>query len=233
MIYTDIREVKRILEIEPDNHNEDTRLWFFIEQATKLIEEFVDRPGLTYAARTEYYDGTGTQKLLLTSRPVFLSPAIRVFVDQGGFWGSVSGSFQPASTNNGVTTQNTELIYGTDFALKTKDGVSSRNGILVRLQAYWPKPFVRAPGLLAPFRGEGFGNIKVVYTAGYTVETLPAQFRLAANTLVAKLRYLFPLGMELGSESYEGRSIGMITQQRDYLLSLIKPMLFGFRNWHW
>lgn len=225
LLYTDLTELKAILEIPKDDKSEDLKLNFLMEQASQWIEEILGRPNLIKKARTEYYDGTATQKLLLRSRPVYTSPTIQVFEDNAGYFGSVSGSFD---------TTNTALTYGTDFALKIdQDDGTSRSAILVRIGRSWPRPRVRETGLLAPFAGNGFGNIKVIYTAGYTVDTLPPVFRTAANLLIARLRYVLPLGVELQSEGYEERNVAVVTSEKEKLLALVKPMLFSYRNWAW
>ena len=222
MLLTDLRELKKYLDIEPGDTSEDSKLSFFVEHASQWIEELLDRPGLSFKSRTEFYQGTGTQRLPVRSRPVYTSPTVQVFVDDVGYFGSASGSF--AST--------TALTYGTDFAVQVdqEDG-TSRSGILLRLNDTWPKPQVRQFGYLSPFVWSAQGNVKVIYTAGYTVDTLPSVFRLAVNLLVARMRYLFPLGMEIGSESYEERSISLIADRKDYLIAQIRPMLWNYRNW--
>lgn len=225
MILSDLREIKKILEIENGDTSEDAKLNFFIEYASQWIEEVLDRPGMSWKSRTEYYKGTGTQKLLLKSRPVFTTPTIQVFIDEAGYYGAPADSFS--------TTPPT-LVYGEDFALQIdqEDG-SSRSGILLRMNNLWPKPTVRQTGLLSPFIGEGFGTIKVIYTAGYTVDMLPAGIRLACNLLVSRLRYIFPLGIELNSEGYEERSIGIVTSEKEKLLTLVKPLILPYKNWRW
>lgn len=184
----------------------------------------VNRPGLSLAERTEYYDGTGTQKLLLRNRPIPTPTAVQVWTTQSGYWGSVTDSFSSADA----------LTYGVDFAVRIDqpDG-SSRSGILLRIGNYWERPTIRSRGLLSPYLGEGNGNIKVTYTGGYTVDTLPSPFRLACVLLVSRLRYIFPLGVELGSEGYEERSISVITSEKTKLLALVMPLLRNYRNWKW
>ena len=178
---------------------------------------------MSYKARTEYYNGTGGLKLLLRHRPVFTTPTIVVHLDSGAYYGSVTGSFAGTSA----------LTYGTDFSLKIdqEDG-TSRSGILIRINEFWPKPQSRQAGFLSPFLGESFGNIRITYTAGFTVDMLPAQIRAACNLLIARMRAILPVGMEIGSESYEERSLGLITQQKNYLTSLIRPMIWPYRNWY-
>ena len=221
MLLSDIRELKAQLEIDSGDTSEDKKLNFFVEIASSWIEELLNRPGLSYKSRTEFYNGTGTQRLLLRSRPVYTTPTIQVSVDESGYFGQPSGSFDT----------NTALTYGDDFYLQTdqEDG-TSRCGILIRNGTYWPKPRVRQAGLLAPFLGIGFGVVKVVYSAGYFVDNLPPAIRFACNLLVAKMRHLMPLGLELTSESYEERSMSWVGERKDYLLALVKPMIHPYRN---
>lgn len=221
MIFGDLQQIKSLLAIDPADTLEDKNILFYAEWATSIIEEYLDRPDLSLKQRTEYYGGTGTQQLQLRSRPVYTTPPIQVYIDDNGFFGQNSGSFQGSG-----------LQFGSDFCLWALDGVSSRNGILVRSHDIWPLPAIRQQGYLSPFVGMGFGNVKVIYTAGYTVDNLPSQFRLAASLLVSKLRYIFPLGVELGGESYEDRSISVVVNQKGYLMSLVKPLLFAYRNWN-
>lgn len=225
-MWTDLIELKTLLEIDPDNTAQDAKLLILNTVASEWLGEWLNRPGFDLKSRTEYYDGTGTQKLLLRSRPVYASPTIQVFADNQGFWGAASGSFDSTTT---------ALTYGTDFALMLDPGEEgkSRSGILVRINGYWERPMLRQRGLLSPFVGEGFGNVKVVYTAGYTVDTMPAQLRMAADFLIARLNYVWPLGVELGSESYEERSISVITSEKSKLFALVKPMLWSARNIRW
>lgn len=186
---------------------------------------------MTFKTRTIVYEGTGTQKLLLRHRPVYpnavapYSP-IQVIYDSQGFFGQAAGAFADSTT--------TALTYGIDYTTRIdQDDGGSRSGILIRINDYWTKPIVRQAGWLSPFVGPDTGSYQIVYTAGYTVDTLPAAFRAAANLLVTRIRYLMPLGMEIGSESYEERSISLVTERKDYLLSLVKPMLHWFRNNKW
>lgn len=223
MLYTDLNELKSILDIAPGNQAEDRNLNFMITHVSSWIEEILNRPGMSYASRTEFYDGTNTPALLLRSRPVFTTPTIQVWVDSQGAFGAASGAF----TGDGA-----ELTWGNDFYLRIdQDNGSSRSGILYRNGGVWNKRTARQQGWLSPFVIAAPGTIKVTYTAGFTVETLPPVFRQACELLIARLRTIMPLGMEIGSESYEERSISLITPAKDYLINLVKPMLWPFRNW--
>lgn len=213
-----------MLEIGSTDVSQDLRLNFLIEQTSSLIEEFLDRPKLTRQSRTEYLDGSGTQKLLLTHRPVYVTPTIEVYVDESGHFGAPDDAFAAASA----------LTWGDDFflALDREDNTKSRSGILVRMNAVWPKPPKRQRGWLSPFSGQGHGTIKVVYDGGLTVDDLPAMIRMAANIIIARLNHMFPIGMFTTSESYEERSISFQVLDKDKLLGdPVRGMLMAHRNW--
>lgn len=228
MLLTDLTELKTVLEIDLDDTREDKKLLFFVEYASNWIEEILNRPDLTYKSTTEYYDGTNTKMLCLRRRPVFATPT--VYVDMSGYYGTGTGSFNSTTS---------VLSYGRDFTLKLdwqqKVGPLvvdvSRSGILIRINNVWPKPNTRTPGYLSPWVGPDTGSIKITYTAGYTVDTLPPVFRMATNLLVAKMRYVFPLGLEMNSESYEDRFVSFLMEKKDYFLSLVKPLILPYRNW--
>lgn len=218
-----MREVKALLEIDPENTSQDKLLTFFAEYATSWIEEWCGRD-FSYKARTQYYDGTGTPFINLRNRPVMPSPTPAVRVDAAGAFGAASGAFDST----------TALVYGEDFTVRwDQDDGSSRSGTLIRLRGVWDRTYQRSPGWLAPYATGGQGTVKVTYTAGYTTDTLPASLRYGCNLLVAKMRTVWPLGMEVGSESYEERSVSYLAEKKGYLMSLAAPHLFGFRNWKW
>lgn len=223
MILTDLHELKALLDIDPADKGEDKNLLFLSEYASGLIEELLARPNLSLRERTEYYGGTDTTQLCLRARPVYATPNPAVRVDQDGNFGATSGAFAAE----------TALTYGEDYALKIDqdDGLRSRSGILIKLTGRWERRRIRQAGLLATFTGPSPGSIRVTYTGGYTADDLPPPFRLAAQLLISKLRYVFPLGVELSSEGYEERSISVAAPQRGYLMSLVRPMLWGYRNW--
>lgn len=220
--------MKEVLEIDQANTSEDVKLNFLIEQVTSWCEERLGRK-FVQATRTEYYDGTGTQKLNLNFRPVYADVAqtqypISVWVDDGGYYGAGANAFSQAA-----------LVYGTDFALKIDqpDGITSRAGYLIRIGKTWQKRSMRQGGLLSPFLGPNPGAIKVTYTGGYTIDTLPAVVRLATNILIAKLRQLLPLGFFLNSEGYQDRNVSYFIPHKRHLLAEWESMVGSFRNWKW
>lgn len=223
MLLTDLRELKKILEIDTNNTQEDAKLGFLIEHASKWIEELLDKGDLAAREWTQYLNGTNTQYLCLEHRPILASPTPRVWVDAEGNAGQRSGAFADS----------TELTYGTDFIIDTRESTDGTgiSGMLIRIDDVWQPGFYRSRGMLSPYIGPSNGSIKVTYTAGYTVDNLPATYRMACNFIVTELRYVLPVGMKIGSDGYEGRSLGIINSQKDYLLGQIYPMIWGKRNW--
>lgn len=223
MRLSDLVELKSILEIALNNTSEDSKLLFFLEYASDWIAEFLNRPGLFYKNRTEYYNGTNTPFILLRSRPVNPS-GIEVYLQsQGGFYGQASSSF-PASSL---------LTYGGSYFLQIdQDDGMSRCGILQRINDVWPRPYGRGYGYLTPHAVQDTGSIKVVYNGGYTIDGLPSTLRLACNTLAAKMRGFMPMAMELSSENYEERAISIVNHEKDYLMKTVKDMIFSYRNWN-
>lgn len=223
MILADLTEIKSLLEIDQDDTYEDKNLLFFMEYASDWIGEWLNRPGLFYKTRTEIYKGTGTPRLCLRSRPVYYDDTMTVYQDTQANFGSSSGAFASG----------TQLTYGVDYCLDFDTDVEnkSRSGILYRINSLWYKPFSRVTGLLSPFLTTDLGSIKVVYNAGYTVDDMPSGIRFACNLIVSNMRYLFPLGVALSSESYEDRSISILNEKKNYIMGLAIPHLFPYRNW--
>jgi len=222
---SDLRELKTYLDLDQGDATEDVKLLFLIEQASAWIEDYLDRP-LTYKQRTEYYNGKGTRKLPLRARPVYVGNGLDpvVVIDNGGGCGQIPGSF----TGTGLT-------YGKDF-FPLMDGDTpntSRSGILIRNNAMWPKPAFRVGGLLTPYQDTGFGVIQVTYWAGFTYDNMPSQLRMACHAMVARMRFLFPVGMELGSDSYGEKSINILAERKGYVFGgdLVKGMLNAYKNW--
>jgi hypothetical protein len=228
ILFTDLQELKTMLDIDPGDKSEDKKLWFFVEQASGLIEEICNRD-FTYKSRTQYYNGTGTQKLLLRCRPVFPNPpspfsALSVVYDSAGFFGSAPGAFTTSPTTQ-------QLTYGTDYCLWIdQDDGTSRSAILFRINDYWWKPTRRQVGYLSPFIGDDTGSYQVSYTAGYTVDSLPSIIRQCANMLIATMRNMFPWGAPIATESYEEISMGLSQERKDYLLALAKPYIANMKN---
>ena len=235
MLWTDLTTMKKILQIDPDNTAEDWLLNQYNVWVTDILSTLLNRD-FDYKVRTTYYKGTGNQKLTLKHRPVYplAAPAsastqpfqaLTVITDDSGYFGFAPGAF--GSDNTALP-----LTLGVDYTLNPdRDDGGSTEAILYRINDYWTRPFVRQNGSLSPFVGPDLGSIKVQYTAGYTVDTLPDQLRFAANLLVAKIRYLMPVGMEISTDTFVNRTFNLNQNQRQYLIGLVKHHVLQYRNW--
>lgn len=233
MLWTDLGEIKKLLQLDPDDASEDFTLNLYNAWATDIFTEILGRD-VSYQVRTVVYSGTGTQKLNLKHRPVYplKAPdkantlpftALQVIVDTNANFGQAPGAFSGPP-----------LVYGIDYTINIdQEDNGSREAILYRVNDYWPRPMQRQQGSLSAFVGQDLGSIQVTSTAGWTVDTLPPHLRMAADWLITKMAYLFPLGVQLSSESYIDRSIGLNENQKRWLLGTVKPMILFNRNWKW
>lgn len=224
-MYSDLSEVKTMLDLDPKDTIEDKKLLLLLERASSWIEEVLGR-SLELKRRTEFYCGTGTQQLWLRNRPVHRNTqhTLEVYEDENGNFGSTAKSFDSITSL---------LEYGEDYALDVDgDDGTSRSGVLVRINDAWPRPPVRERGLLSSFIGQGFGNVKVVYTAGYVADTMPGIVRDACNSLVARMRLVYPLGAALNSDSYEQRSVSYaaVDDAKTFLIGPTIRQLVNFRS---
>lgn len=230
VVLTDLLELKALLEIPYSKTDEDKKLLILCNIASEWLEEVLNR-NFMLKVRTEYYRGPGTPKLILRHRPVYPNPgapyqAISIAYDTFGYWGQGLNAFADTTT--------IDYVYGVDYAMVMdgEDGISSRSGIAMRINELWSRPTYRQVGLLSPFMWDDTGSLKVTYTAGFTLDNLPASLRFAVNLMVARMRYLLPLGMEVASESYEERQLSLIAENRSYIITpTIKTLIAPYRNW--
>lgn len=186
-MFGNLQQIKIQLGINPQDPQEDALLNILMVQASSAIEEWCNRT-FQQATYTEFYSGDGTPELALNQRPV--SSVASIYLDDNGWWGQSSNAF-------GSTTL---LTQGTDYALEIDqpDG-SSRCGLVQNINGYWPRPICVQPNLISPFPGVGNGNIKVTYTAGYSV--IPPKIQLALFLQIATIRNSKNYGVLLASES--------------------------------
>lgn len=219
MLFTDLRELKSMLEIDPEDRSEDVRLNHWIRLGCEVLESYLGWSPFRME-RTEYPKPSGKLSLVLDARPVYISPAPRIWVDESANFG--------LGTNDFAAT--TELTFGVDFTLDMKDAVKSTSGILYGRNRLWNKKGVRVAGLLSPYIEEARGTIKVVYTGGFAVEDLPGEMVTAAVMAISKIRFMMPLGLPVQGDSFMGRSISLSPTQRNDVIGHVKPLIFKWRN---
>lgn len=188
-------------------------------QVVALIEEYLGRK-LEQATYTEFYSGNGTPYLPLRHRPVQSITAL--YLDEAAGYGDAPGAFGPE----------TLLTPGTDYALvRDQPDGSSRSGLVARLGDAWPRPVVRSAGVIAPALGDGFGNIKVTYTAGYA--TPPPDLQLAVSLTLKHVWELGRRGALTQSESHPdaGYSFSLaVPTGYDIFPAHVKRILARYKN---
>lgn len=202
--------------------SQDKRLAGVLAGVEKAVRTYCHRD-FTSKERTEYYNGNNRQRLALRERPVTTVTSVQL--DNTGYFGKASGSFGASST----------LTEGTSWVLSydSRDSGVSDSGVLIKLPGV-QSTFVTISEQREAIWPLGVGNIKVVYTAGYT--TIPADLQLAVKMLTslthASADQGGPLESEtLGDYSYT-RAAGMISGNgkgpRD--LVDVRRILAGYRE---
>lgn len=202
MALTTAGNVKLILGIT--GTAQDAKIAILVDAADKAVKNYCKRD-LESQSYTEYYTGSGTDRLPLNQYPV--TAVASVYIDAGGKFGQGSGAFPSSSL----------LTNGLDYALEWTDGNKSNTGCLVRLGGYgfagWPTMGNwQTVDLMTLQRNRGSvwpqipGSIKVTYTAGFS--DVPDDLRMACENLTCWLFRAAPLGGDpitsesLGSYSY-------------------------------
>lgn len=172
---------------------------------------------------TEYYSGHGNQFLKLRQRPV--QSVSSVYLDNAGYWGEGTDAFS----------SETRLTPGRDYALVRDNGDAveqSLSGQIARLGGVWDQPATRVAGLLTSVPGQGLGNIKVTYAAGFA--PVPLRYQLACQQMVASVRSTRSLGAAVQSESYDYYQYQLAPAAEQALtLGSVKQLLADLREWVW
>ena len=212
MALTTLADLKTYLGIS--DSSEDALLNLLIADADAAILGYIGRT-IEQATLTEYYSGDGTQMLVLKQRPV--TAVTSVHVDQSGYSGQGSGAFASS----------TEWTAGEDFYIRTVVENESNTGELVAIKG--PGTF-RADGTAQTW-GEwplGTGNIKVVYTAGYS--TVPGDLAAACRILVAWMRASRDNGMPVKSEKLGSYSYTLLEDTGIPELATVRGLCNRYRN---
>lgn len=202
--------------ITADTYDDTLRL--LIELANYFVETETGRQFAT-TERTEYYDGTGTRDLVLRQRPV--QSVTNVYVDNSGYYGQAAGAFASS----------TVLVAGQDYAIIKDDPkypTYSKSGIVRWLGGAavgWGLSAFHPPGLLTSgvhHSGwpRGSGNIKVVYTSGWTTAEMPKDLKWVALRLVRACYF----ENQRGALQVTQQSIGPFSTAYGYLQSQVRSI---------
>lgn len=177
-VLSSLSSLKTHLGIPAADTSQDDALTQWLLGVDEATASYIGRervPGyhpLQSVQATEFYDGNGRELLVLRRRPV--TAVAGVWVHSAGYYGNGPTAFPDES----------EWDVGVLWTPQRLDASEQNGSMLVCLAGVWP---------------EGYGNIKVTYTAGYA--TIPADLTLAANQFVALLRQGQEYGGPLRSET--------------------------------
>jgi len=186
MALTTLAQIKGFLNIPSSNTSQDEWLEILRASAEASIKNYCNRD-FEVATYTEYYTGQGKNYLVLRQTPV--NSITSLHLDHDAHFGTGNDPFSSADL----------LVEGTDFVLDREKAGRSLTGIVWRINDVWPT-WARTvrPGTVGINWDPSQGNIKVVYSAGYS--SIPEDIKLAVSLLVASTRRSAPQGAELFSE---------------------------------
>lgn len=187
---------------------DDLRLQGILDEASETVAAYCRRRFLqqTY---TEYLGGTNAPNLLLKQAPIAYG-SVSVWLDPTGrFDDNPAGAFASS----------TLLTLGTDYSM-VWDGTLGdeseaadstkvcKSGLIRRISSVWPGA-VRLDSGLTGQMVPGSGNIKVTYTAGWTMATIPRAVAGAVCDVATTIERASPYGGLLNSESWQGYSYSL------------------------
>lgn len=195
MALTTKENIKLLLGIS--DTSKDALLDYLITQADVIIENYLDRK-IEQATYTEFYSGSGTERLFLNNYPV--TSITSIHLDNRGYFGDGPDSFAA----------DTLLTEGSDYVLNKDDASEtavSRSGEVFRIKGIWDRPHIRKRGQLCSAPASGKGNIKVVYVGGFAV--VPKDLEHCANRVVVSIYNSRTLSSVIASESFEDYSYNL------------------------
>ncbi len=197
MALTSRDNVKLLLSIATADTSKDALLDLLIAEADVIIENYLDRR-IEQATYTEFYGGSGDERLFLKNYPV--TSITSIHLDNGGYFGDGPDSFAA----------DTLLTEGSDYVLNKDDASAtavSRSGEVFRINGIWDRQRTRKRGQLCSAPSSGMGNIKVVYVGGYLV--VPKDLEHCANRVVVSIYNSRKLSSVIASESFEDYSYNL------------------------
>lgn len=216
MALTTLTSVKIQGGIAPSDTSRDAQLRSFIDGITSLVKTQLCRD-LESTRYVEYYSGNGSAFLLLNQYPV--SDVSLVCVDDAGYFGAAPGGFDSALN----------LVAGMDYVLMSGVSGQGSSGMLRRIGTTWNRPPSRALGVIQNLPGIPGGNIKVEYTAGFTV--IPAAISMAVNAAVLKQLSMATVGGTASQMSYEDASVSFFApDDAATLFGSIESTLASFQS---
>lgn len=169
------------------------------------------------ATYTEYLNGTGSP--IISVRQVPVNSLTSVNVDSNRAFDSTTA----LTIGDTATAQ--------CYLQQDRPGGGSMSGIIVRRNAVWPRGLWLERGNLTPLSMPGQGNVKVVYSGGYT--SIPDDIKLAIYEACKLLRMqrttVGPVqGESLGEYSYS--SADLMKLQAPFLQPSLNQIVVRYRR---
>ena len=216
MALTTLASVKAQGGIAAGDTSRDLQLRSLFDAVTSLVKQHLNRD-LESQQYTEFYSGDGTPFLQLNQYPV--TAISLVCIDDAGYFGSAPNGFP----------SNRSLVEGVDYALTYGSGGHGSTGTLRRIGTTWRRLPSRALGLLQNLPGVPNGNIKVQYTAGFTV--IPSALVMAVNASVLRLAIAASVGGGVSQMSYEDAHVGFLAPgESEKLFGSIEDILANYKS---
>ena len=217
MALTTLDEVKTFLGVTTSSQN---ARWDALRAAAELFVKRWCRRDFESQQYTQFLDGTGTKFLALRHRPV--TAVAEVSLASRWSYGAAGGPAYAA------------LTEGHDWALQKRSRSTGDTGVLVRLNGNWPQhPGFARSHVLSWEQEPGLGNVKCVYTAGFTV--IPEDLKLAVAQVAAFIHRTAKRGgldysERLGDHSY---MIPMARIREAPALGTVRSILTQYRESPW
>lgn len=180
-----LQELKDLLGVTSTAR--DTQYAALLLAADAAVKKELDRQ-VESSTLTDYYSGNGRRFLCLREYPV--TAMTSVHLNFSGYYG-----------RNPESTYSSEFLLteGEDYVLRIDKNGTSESGILERIGTVWQQQTRQYfPGKITQDAVVAQGNIKVIYTAGYT--QVPEDLQYAVALLVRRMQQMLVQGGMLKSE---------------------------------
>jgi hypothetical protein len=219
MTLTNLPAIQAIPGVIQNPFNTTAYLTSLITAADRAVKTWLKRD-IEQNIYTEYHSGGRHVDIVLNQFPVINDSNLAVYVDPNGAWGQGPNAFGTGTLQ----------VLGKDYGLvldNAPQGTSpsgnpvSNRGLLrclagsgIGFGGLWYPGTGLYPGKLAaqqlPWWPWGYGNIKVIYSAGYASNNLPQDIVYAVNSLVMFMLRNQPTGMVLSGEGLGAYSYSLL-----------------------
>ncbi len=172
----------------PSDATPPSQLSALLVAAESIIKDFC-KQNIEVATYTEFYSSTNLRYFVLREKPVISITSL--WSNDGAYYGT---SPRDAFDDNSLLTQ------GVDYCLDVdRGGLISTSGKVLRVTTNWTQyAMAYVPGHITMDLGPAYGNIKVIYTAGYSV--IPDDLQYCCAFLVSYMKRTIKFGQNLQAE---------------------------------